>query len=261
MHKIHIWIIILLSVLSITLGIMLLLMTIKYKKDTGDVPTEEFHNRDFSDKSYHINDFMNYVFGQCTYDKERGLLVREEIEGDFYFEPDIVFDNKEIKSVLVLKFFNYGEDYRILTSVKDDVIMSIVRVFVKEFRYSLLDKSSVRLKEKLHNNKYGDAGLTDIVLKSYNPLTGKVDNKMHSDVFVTPLALKYLQDASSMGCLVFFQFLKSGSSNFAPDVVVKEVIAVGDDMNTYLFNEHSDMIYSRYEIEEEDLKSYIEENF
>lgn len=124
MNKTHIGIIIILSVLSITLAIMLSIKTIEYNKDTGDVPVEEFHDRDYIYKSYHINDFRNYGYGQSTYDKEYGLLVRDRHYGDFYFEPKIHFDNiVDIKVVFNLMFFNYGENYSILSNVKDDVMM------------------------------------------------------------------------------------------------------------------------------------------
>jgi hypothetical protein len=258
MKKIY-WIVISLGVLSITLGILLTIKSIELKKWTGDVPVEEFYDRDYSDKSYHINDYRNYGFGQGTYDKESGLLIRERHEGDFYFEPKMVSKSNDLKVVFNLMFFNYGENYRILSNVKDDFMMSLVINFIKEFRYSLLDKSSVLLKEKLNNKKYGDAGLTDIVLDTYNPKTYKIEKEVHKDVFVTPLALKYLQDASSTGCLVFFQFIKSGSDKFSPDVVVKEVVAVGDYFNTYIFKDHSDMIYTKYVVDEAFMKEYINE--
>ena len=254
------WIIILLSVLSIALAIMLIIKSIEFKKWTGDVPVEEFYDRDYSDKSYHINDYRNYGFGQGTYDKENGLLlIRDRHEGDFYFEPKMESESKGIKVVFNLMFFNYGENYRILSNVKDDYIMSLVKSFIKEYRYCLLDKSSVLLKEKLDNQKYGDAGLTDIVLDTYNPKTNKIEKEVHKDVFVTPLALKYLQDASSTGCLVFFQFIKSGPDKFSSDVVVKEVVAVGDYFNTYIFLNHSDMIYTKYVVDEAFMKEYINE--
>ena len=116
---------------------------------------------------------------------------------------------------------------------------------IKEFRYCLLDKSSVLLKKKLYNEKYGDAGLADIVLDTYIHETNQTEKRLHKDVFVTPLALKYLQDASRSECLVFFQFLKSAPNAYSSDVVVKEVIAVGDYFNTYIFKDHSDLIYTK----------------
>lgn len=123
MKKIY-WIVIFLSVLSITLAIMLTIKYIELKKWTDDVPVEEFYERDYRDKSYHINDFRNYGYGQSTYDKEYGLLVRDRHYGDFYFEPKIHFDNiVDIKVVFNLMFFNYGENYSILSNVKDDVMM------------------------------------------------------------------------------------------------------------------------------------------
>ena len=258
MKKIY-WIVISLGVLSITLGILLTIKSIELKKWTGDVPVEEFYDRDYSYKSYHINDFRNYGFGQGTYDKEKGLLIRDIHEGDFYFEPKMNSDSTNIKVVFDLMFFNYGENYRILSNVKDDHIMPLIKVFIKEYRYCLLDKSSVLLKEKLYNKKYGDAGLTDIVLDTYNPETNKTEKKVHKDVFVTPLALKHLQDASSTGCLVFFQFIKSGPNAYSSDIVVKEVVAVGDYFNTYIFRDYSDMIYTKYEIDKAFMKEYTEE--
>ena len=55
------------SVLSITLAIMLTIKYIELKKWTDDVPVEEFYERDYRDKSYHINDFRNYGFGKGAY--------------------------------------------------------------------------------------------------------------------------------------------------------------------------------------------------
>lgn len=251
------WILIILSVLSITLAIMLTIKSIEFNKWTGDVPVEEFYDRDYRDKSYHINDFRNYGFGQGTFDKEIGLLIRDRHEGDFYFEPKCISESKDFKVVFNLMFFNYGENYRILSNVKDDFMMPLVRNFIIEFRYCLIDKSSVLLKEKLYNKKYGDAGLTDIVLDTYNSETNKTEKKVHKDVFVTPLALKHIQDASSTGCLVFFQFIKSGPSAYSSDVVVKEVVAVGDNLNTYIFRDHSDMIYTKHVVDEAIMKEII----
>lgn len=254
MKKIY-WIVIFLSVLSITLAIMLTIKYIELKKWTDDVPVEEFYERDYRDKSYHINDFRNYGFGKGTYDKKYGLLIRDRYEGDFYFEPKCI----DSKVVFNLIFFNYGDNYRILSNVKDDCMMPLVMNFIEEFCYCLIDKSSVLLKEKLCNKKYGDAGLTDIVLDTYNPVTNKTEKKVHNDVFVTPFALKHIQDASSTGCLVFFQFIKSGPKAYSSDVVVKEVVAVGDYSNTYIFKDHSDMIYTKRVVDEAIMKEIIKE--
>jgi len=253
------WIVIILSVLSISLAIMLTIKCIELNKWTGDVPVEEFYDKEYSDKSYHINDYRNYGYGQGTYDKEKGLLIRDRFDGDFYFVPKVLDDSKGFKVFFNLHFFNYGEDYRILSNVKDDYIMPLVKVFIKEYRYCLLDKSSVLLKEKLYNKKYGEAGLTDIALDTYNPETNQTEKKLHKDVFVTPLALKYLQDAASTGCLVFFQFIKSGPNAYSSDIVVKEVVAVGDYFNTYIFKDYSNMIYTKYVVDEASTKEYIEE--
>ena len=258
MRRIY-WIVITLSVLSITLTIILIIKSIELKKWTGDIPVEEFYDMDYSDQSYHINDFRNYGYGATTYDKEKGLLVREVVEGDFYFVPESNFDGKEPKAVLIMNLFNYGENYSILKKVKDDCTIPLAKCFISEFRICLLDKSSVFLKKKLYNKKYGDAGLTDIALDTYIPETNKTERIVHNDVFVTPLALKYLQDAGSTGCLVFLQLLNPGPNAYSPDVVVREVVAVGDYTNTYILKDHSDMIYSKHEIDEEFIQEYVKE--
>lgn len=231
MHKTHIWIIAFLSVLSITLAIMLAITAIKYKKETGNVPVDDFYNKDYADISYHINDDRNYGYGQCSYDRRFGLLIRERKEGDFYIDQKIYYENTEMKLGYTLYVFNYGENCRIFDDITEDRVFPIDGL-IKEVHWRVLDRSSFVIKMVLHNKKYGDAGLTDIILDTYDPNTDMTKKLEHKDVFVTPLALKHIQDRSSVRCLVFFQLIKSNSKPNLPDEA-KSFIAVGDYFNTY----------------------------
>lgn len=244
MNKKYILIIIFLSILSLVLAIMLTIKTIEYNKDTGDVPVEEFHDKDlFTDKSYHINDYRNYGGSHFTYDEKYGLLERKIQNVDFYFKIFPAYLTNDIYYELFL--FNYGGYYWILQKASEDTYQP-VDLFTKEFRFCLIDKSDVLLKERLYDKKYGTAGLTDIPLSIYNPITGKNENQLHTDVFVTPLALKYIQNASRLECLVFFQFIDAVPTHYPQDIFVKEVIAVGDLNLTKVFEYHSEKIISKY---------------
>ena len=73
MRRIY-WIVITLSVLSITLTIILIIKSIELKKWTGDIPVEEFYDMDYSDQSYHINDFRNFFVDNDKYNDELAVM-------------------------------------------------------------------------------------------------------------------------------------------------------------------------------------------
>ncbi len=256
MRRIY-WIVISLSILSVTLASFLISKCIELNKWCSDIPTEEFHKMAENKLSYHINDYRNYGAGQTTYDKERGLFVREVVEGDFYFVPKEIYEGNKKRLVFIMNLFNYGENYSIFRKVKDDFTIPLTEHYISGFRFCLLDKSSVFVKKNLYNNKYGEAGLTDITLDTYIPESNNKERIVHHDVFVTPLALKYIHDEDITKSLVFLQLLKPGPNEYSPDVVFKEIIAVGDYINGDIIDNHPDMIYYDMEIDREFIKEYV----
>lgn len=248
--KLH-FIILFLCILSLILGICIVYQIHEKKWMNDDIPMSYFEDKDYSEKSFHINDYRNYGYGKSNFDIKRGVFLREKIESDFFFKPQINMDTKDWELTLKLNLFNYGEEYRILQNVNDDLTVQLVDNFVSQFRYGIMDKSAISIKRELNNPRYGEAGLTDLYLNTYNEVTKKQESTLHKDIFVTPLALKHMKDDELTGCLVLFQFFKIGPDNFSSDVVSKEVIAYGTFLEEFILKNHPQMLYSKKYIDNE----------
>lgn len=253
------FIILLLCILSLILGICLVYQINEKKWMNGDIPMSYFEDKGFSEKTYHINDYRNYGYGKSFFDIKRGVFLRENIESDFFFKPQINMDTKDWDLTLKLNLFNYGEEYRILQNVNDDLTVQLVDNFITQFRYGIIDKNTISIKKELNNLRYGKAGLTDLYLNTYNEVTKKHELTLHKDIFVTPLALKHMKDDESTGCLVLFQFFKVGPNNFSPNVVSKEVVVYGTYLEEFILEKYPQMLYTKKYIDKEIVDNIVKQ--
>lgn len=240
--KTHIWIIIALSVLSITLGVMLYNKTTEYNKIKKEEPVSDFEGLE---KSEDIKDFRNYGqgYGESTYDKDHGVLLRERDESDIFFAPFLNMYANDWKFSLMMRIFNYGGNYKLIKTVNEDTTIPIYKKFA-EMNYCLIDKNSVSIKRTIKDDKYGEAGYTDLYINTYDERTQKEEKVLHSDIFITPLALKYINSTDDTGCLVFFQFIiKGGRNTVYKGTSVNEVIACGGVTEQVILNDFPHLIY------------------
>lgn len=240
-------VIIILSLLSFCLLITAICLIVKVHNFESINSPEEFNNKNNSDYSYdkrrsnNIFDYSNYLpysSNSITFYKSKNeILTREEIKNDISIIPCVNHDSN-FNSIFgyQFKFFNYGDNYRIIEKKVDNIFLETS--MIPEIGFLLIKPDNITIKQTLNSETYGQAALAEMHMTlGYNNKTGLYNNVLRENVFITPLAYAFLNSkkTNDKGCLVYVLFNMNESE-------IKECIFYGDNTAEFILSEAKNSI-------------------
>ncbi len=131
----------------------------------------------------------------CGFYKSNGRIrLRDLCEYDIIPVPkcDWVSEKGKFETKVEFKLFNYGGEIVVNSWLREDIFYEYM---APNFNYWLVDRDYVQINQVQTNTRYGEWAIGRVCIPK--------SNEIITNVFISPLAFRYINKNADSGCLIF----------------------------------------------------------